>query len=99
MYKFRFRREVYRVTGKHKETSMELHPELTNKPGRFDSQYFSWECVKNYLADQARARTVVSRCVNLSGVQIDTGRWFLGQKTTIAHPVETRGLRDRLQGA
>ncbi len=94
-----FQREVYLITREHKRTRLDLYPELAQNPRQFDPQNFSWERVKEYLADQVWKRTVASHCVKLFNQQIYIGKQFSGQKMTITYdPLEEKMVVRTLDG-
>ena len=78
---------------------MELYPELTQNPRQFDPRDFSWEKVKEYLANQVWNRTVASHCVKVFNQQIYVGNQFSGQKMTITYdPIEEKMVVRALDG-
>lgn len=74
-------------------TRAELYPELEQNPRRFDPKGFSWEKVKQFLADQVWTRTVSHHLINVFNQQIYIGKRFAGQKVTVTYdPIEETAI-------
>jgi hypothetical protein len=89
----RIQMEVYRIPGKKHKTRLSLHPELKENPRKFNPEDFSWQRVKDYLADQVWTRTVSVTAVSFFNQKIYVGKQFAQQEVTLTYdPIEEQVL-------